>query len=273
MNIKRKACATMIFLAVFLLLQAPAAAQGHFEIGFHYSTWSIDILGNLIEDAISDSLETDLKDEILSDIQDEYPWLQERAYSQTVEFDSGGHNYGVEIRWYPGGADGSFSLGLSIEKTSMEVSLPEVSADLEMSDDSRFQGAASGSFLIEPLSFHLSFRWDIIPSSPVHPYITFGVGGAAFSSIEDGEVAFSYSGALTRPGEVPETFSGGETKTIRELQDELEEEDEEFLPLSFLPFVQLSLGLKGKITPNIHLLVDAGVWNGLLIRGGIAIRL
>jgi hypothetical protein len=40
-----------------------------------------------------------------------------------------------------------------------------------------------------------------------------------------------------------------------------------------LPFIQLNLGLKAKVTPNIHLMVDAGIWNGFIIRGGLAIRL
>jgi hypothetical protein len=40
-----------------------------------------------------------------------------------------------------------------------------------------------------------------------------------------------------------------------------------------VPFVQLNLGLKAVITPNVSLLVDAGIWNGFLIRGGVAFRL
>jgi hypothetical protein len=50
------------------------------------------------------------------------------------------------------------------------------------------------------------------------------------------------------------------------------EGDEFFLP-GLVPFVQLNLGLKAILTPNFHLLVDAGVWNGFLIRSGLSIRL
>jgi hypothetical protein len=261
------------FLLVGLAFSPGLSAQGHFEFGFHYSTWSIDLLGNVIENAVSDALETDLKEVILEDIQDDYDYLRERSYTQSVEFDSSGHNYGFEMRWYPGGENGSFSLGLSVEKTKMTVELPEVAAALDFTDNSEFQGSANGKFLISPLSFHLSFRWDILPASVVHPYITFGVGAAAFSSIESGEVSYAYSGELDRTGFPLETRSGGETKTIKELQDELEEEEEDFLPLPFLPFIQLNLGLKGRVTENIYLLVDAGIWNGLILRGGVAVRL
>lgn len=260
------------FLLVYLAMPPSLSAEGHFELSFHYSRWNIDILGNIIEDAVSDAIESELEETISEDIKNEYG-LDLVSYSQTVDFDSSGHNYGFEIRWYPGGLNGSFSIGLSVEKTSMKVGFKEITTDLEFSDNSNFQGTTIGEFLINPLSFHLSLRWDILPSSRVTPYITMGVGAASFSSIESDEVSYSYSGELTRPGFAPETETGGEVKTIREIQDELEEDNEDFLPLPFLPFIQLNLGLKGKITENIHLMVDAGIWNGFLIRGGLAIRL
>ncbi len=260
------------FLLVFLAVGPNLSADGHFELSFHYSRWSIDILGDIIEDAVSDAIENELEDTISEDIKNEYG-LDLVSYSQTVDFDSSGDNYGFEVRWYPGGQYGSFSMGLSVEKTSMKVGFKEITTDLELSDNSTFQGNATGEFLINPLSFHLSFRWDILPASQITPYITLGAGAASFSSIENDGVSYSYSGKLERPGFAPETESGGESKTIKEIQDELEAEGDDFLPLPFLPFIQLNLGLKGKITQNIHLMVDAGIWNGFLIRGGIAIRL
>lgn len=272
---------TVIPAVLFLLILAVPhlRAQGHFEFGFHYSRWSIDILRGLIEEGISDALETDLKDKFLKDIQSEHPYLKETSYSQDIAFDSSGNNFGFEIRWYPGGHDGSFSIGFSVEKTSMTVSLPEVSASLNLKDDltqeeASFQGDASGEFVIKPLSFHLSFRWDIIPSSVVHPYITFGFGAAGGTALEEAEVTYSYSGDLAVPGEDPEHYPEDiETKSLKELKDELEEEGEDFFLPGFMPFIQLNLGLKGKLTENLFILVDAGIFNGFLIRGGIALRL
>jgi len=267
--------------AVFFLLMLLApnlCARGHFEFGFHYSKWSIDILRGMIEEGISDALETDLKDRFLEDLREDHPGLQEVSYSQEVSFDSGGDNYGFEIRWYPGGENGSFSLGFSVEKTSMRVTLPEVSASLELTDldtgkSASFSAAADGELLIKPLSFHLSFRWDIIPSSFINPYITLGFGMAGGSALEEGTVTYSYVGDLSITGETPEKYEGGDTKSIKELKDDLEEEGEGFVLPGFVPFIQLNLGLKGKINDNLHILVDAGVWNGFLIRGGIALRL
>lgn len=281
MTKKRVAESIILVVGLVFLGQAlPAQSQtkGHWEFGFHYSRWSINLLRSTIEEGISDALETDLKDQILEDIQADYPYLMEKDYSQGVEFDSGGDNYGFEVRYYPGGEKGSFSIGLSVEKTTMRVSLPEVSAEMVLTDgftpqDAYFSATSQGEFLFKPWSFHLSFRWDIFPSSVVHPYITLGFGAATAAALEDAEVSYSYSGELSVPGEGAEPYSDSVYKNIKELKEEMEAEGEEFFLPGFVPFLQLNLGLKGVLTPNIHLLVDAGIWNGFLIRGGLSIRL
>lgn len=233
----------------------------------------------MIEENLSNSLETDLKKKFLDDIQSDFPLLTEKSYSQKVEFDSGGDNFGFEVRWYPGGAHGSFSLGLSVEKTTMRVSIPEVSASLGLEDavssppkTANFQARAESEFLIKPLSFHLSFRWDILPSSRVHPYITLGVGAAAGTALEEAEVSYSYSGDLVITGENPEHYDDSVKKSLKQLKEDLEAEGEEFFLPGFLPFIQLNVGIKGIITQNVHFLMDAGIWDGFLIRGGIAFR-
>jgi hypothetical protein len=262
-----------VVLLILVGLQSNLSAQGHFEFSFHYGMWTLDLLGDVVENAISDGLETEVRDTILEEIQKDYPGLVDPIYSQSLDFDSSGYNYGFEIRWYPGGQDGSFSLGFSLEQTEMEVELTEIASDMNFDDGSTFEGSATGDVILTPLTFHLSFRWDIMARSPVHPYITLGVGAATFSSIEEDEVYYSWAGELDVPGDPLTTYGGEEIRTIREIQDELEEEEEDFLPLSVLPFIQLNLGLKGKITENIHLMVDAGIWNGFILRGGIALRL
>ncbi len=267
-----------VFCFVLGAQAPPAQAQGHFELGFHYSRWSINLLRSFIEGGISDALETDLKNSILEDIQADYPSLEEMAYDQEVAFDSSGDNFGLEVRWYPGGANGSFSLGLSIEKTSIRIAVPEISASLSLRDsitgeEGHFAASSAGEFLIKPLSFHVSFRWDIIPSSVVHPYITFGLGVATGTALEGAQVTYAYSGDLTLPDESQEHYEDSLSKTLKELKEELEEEGEDFFLPGFIPFIQLNLGLKAKLSQNIHLLIDAGIWNGFLLRGGVAIRL
>lgn len=260
------------------LFFSPALAQGHFEFNLHYGRWSMNLLRPIIEDMLNEALEEHLKKNFLEDIQADHPELVEKAYSQQVRFDSSGANYGLELRWYPGGENGSFSLGLAVEKTSMKVGLPEVSAAYELEETlshqkADFAGRASGEFLIKPLSFHLNFRWDIIPSSPVHPFLTFGVGASGGSALEQSTLSYSYEGTLRITGKPDEGYSGGETKTLQELKSEREAEGEDFALPGFFPFIQLDIGLKARLTRNLHLLVAAGIWDGFLLRGGLSLRL
>ncbi len=253
-------------------------AQGKWEFGFHYSRWSLNLIKPYVEDSLNDSVATDLKDKFLEDIRADYPSLVERGYSQRTVFDSSGDNYGAEVRYYPGGRNGSFSVGVSVERTSMKVGLPEASSTLDLEESvshrtGTFQGIASGEFLIKPTSFHLSVRWDIFPSAGLHPYVTVGVGASTARAIDTGRFAYTYAGTLSVPGGPSREYLGGESKTLRQLIDEQKAEDEEFvLPVNFVPFFQLNLGLKGRLTENIHLLVDAGVWDGFLLRAGLAFR-
>lgn len=269
----------LVFLALgALFLALPVRSQGRWEFGFHYSRWSVNLLRGIIEDGIGEAMETELRDEILAEIQSDYPRLVDTDYSQSVDFDSSGDNFGFEARWYPGGHKGSFSLGLSVEKTSIKVSLPSITTAMGLRDQvtsqtGDFQAAAGGEFSLRPLSFHLSFRWDIVPSSIVHPYITLGFGAATGTALEEAVVTYEYSGDLSVPGYPPKQYGESVSKSLKQLKDELEEEGEDFFLPGFIPFIQLNLGLKAVLSPNIHLLVDAGVWNGFLLRGGIAFRL
>lgn len=262
----------VLILGLMLIFFAPnASAQGTFEFGFHYGRWSIDILRGIIEEGLSEGVESTFRDEFLTDIQQDYPSLTEVGYTQDVSFDSSGNNFGFEVRWYPGGRYSSFSFGFSVEKTSMTVSIPTVSAEMELSDGSSFEGSANAEFAMNPLAFLVSVRWDIIPTSAFHPYITFGLGGATGTALENGEFSYSWTGQLFVQGQT-EIYEGSDTKTLMEWKDELEEEEEDLFLPSFIPFIQLNIGLKGEVTENIHLLADAGIWNGFLLRTGIAFR-
>lgn len=260
----------VVFLMIIFL--APiASAQGTFEFGFHYGRWSIDILRGIIEEGLSDAVDTEFQDGFLDEIQADYPLLTDVGYTQDVSFDSSGNNFGFEIRWYPGGRYSSFSFGFSIEKTSMTVSIPTASAELELSDGSTFEADASAEFKMNPLAFLLSMRWDIVPNSPFHPYITFGLGAATGTALENGEFSFEWSGQLFIQDQT-DLYEDSDTKSLKEWKDELEAEEEDLFIPGFIPFLQLNVGLKGEVTENIHLLVDAGIWNGFLLRGGVAFR-
>jgi hypothetical protein len=275
-------CLSVLVLAVSAV--RPAAAQGHFEFGFHYGSWGLNLIKGVIDEAVSSALKSPMLDQVKED----YPDAVENYSTSSSNFDSGGSNFGFEVRWYPAGLEGSFSLGLAIEKTNMRVSLKDARSDFSVSftdtEDGKyktaaFSGAGSGEFQIHPLSFHFSLRWDIFPKAVVHPYITLGLGISPGSYLDKGVLSYDVHGTLTKPDGTAEQFpeageSGSGTKTLQELRREAEDKGNGGdIPFWFVPFVQLHLGLKAKITPAIHVLVDAGVFDGFLLRAGVAVRL
>jgi hypothetical protein len=266
-------------LSVCLFAAGPAqAATGRWEFNVHYSSWTLNLLRSLVEDKVGDALESDLKDRILESIQEDHPTFMERSYTQSVRFDSSGDNYGFELRFYPGGRNGSFSIGLAVERSSFKVAFPDVSADLVLEDTmtgqtAAFDGTANAEFVIKPMSFHLSFRWDIFSSARIHPYLTFGGGFSTVKSFLDARYVYAFSGILTNPDNSTEQHSDSDSKTLREIRDERLAEGEDDFPIKFLPILQLSLGLKARVTDSVHLLADFGVWDGFLFRGGLSIRL
>ncbi len=263
----------ILFIPIFLVFAISSlSAQGKLELGFHYGSWGLNIIRGAIEDGLNDALEEQLSEKILEDIQEVYPGAEQVDYDQVFSFDSGGHNWGIELRYYPSGYNGSFSLGFSVEKTRMRVTFDEVQVNMIFSAGSTFEGNAEAEYWMYPLSFHMSFRWDIMPTSQIRPYITVGFGIATGTALEKGEISYAYSGDLNIEGLDPERFENADSKTLEELKQELEDEGEDFVLPSVIPFIQLNLGLKVTVTDNLHLLLDAGVWNGLLLRGGVAFR-
>ena len=265
-------------LAVILFSAPGLLAQGKWEFGFHYSRWGLNLVKSLIEDKLNDTVGSDLKDRFLKDIQADFPGIRETGYSQKISFDSSGDNYGAEVRYFPAGWYGSFSIGFSVEKSTMKVGFPAVSSTMDLEDAATratgtFAGNANGEFLIKPLSFHLSFRWEIFPTAGVHPYITIGVGASTAAAINTSKYAYSYSGILTVPDGRSRNYSGSESKTLKQLRDEQVAKGEDFdIPVNFLPILQLNLGLRGRLTENLYALVDAGIWDGFLLRAGLAFR-
>lgn len=273
--------------ALVLTDASPAAAQGKFEFGFHYGSWSLNLLKPVVE-SLADSFAEEFKNKVFDKIQEDNPGvdLRELDFQNQVEFDSSGRNYGFEIRWYPAGENGSFSIGLAMEKNSFKIGLPNVSTVMTLEDMKTheiigFEGAGSADVQSEPLVFLLTFRWDIFPRGLIHPYFTFGLGAAGVSAWDETVLNYMFTGTANFPGEPLQTIAESGTKTFLQLKEEdvqrkIDEGSDEKpfdYPIKFFPFLQLHFGLKAKLAKFAHLLVDFGVLDGFVLRGGVAIRI
>jgi len=248
---------TFLIISTIIAFSQFALAKGEWQVSPHYGIWNLRPVEPMIEDFMGDTFETAFQEllEEYSDIID-----PGGEYSQSVNFESDGNNLALEFRFYPGGEDGSFSIGIAVEKSELRIAL-DCLAEYELADGSYVHGSGNGILLWQPTSYHLNFRWDLIPSWRLHPYIGFGAGIASFK------------GLLTYEATVEAYEASTETTIIQTVSEEINLEFLKYTEPKITPLViQLNLGFNFEITKNLYLLLDAGIWNGFLVRGGVCLR-
>ena len=232
-----------------------------FEVEIHYGQWTLDPIKGLFEEDLKKDLGKEIRKEVTNQLRESHPLLQQADYTQTLVFDSGGSNFGLEVRYYPRGREGGFSFGFSIEKTTIRLS---VDGDVKQNfnDGTHAQVDAYGSLEISPWTTNISLRWDLRPGWRITPYAVLGFGLGTLT----GEMSYEYSGRY-RWGGPDETVEDSETKTLKEAEEEV---DFNIPNIFFL--LQTHLGVRVKIIEHLHLRVEVGLWDGLLFRGGLAYR-
>lgn len=235
-----------ILVILCFLIFVPIKAKGNWEVGIHYSYWTIDIIAPFVED-ITPELEY---------------YDPEKG---SLNFDSNGNNYGIELRYFPAGKKGSFSVGISYERNNFRADL--TGAYNDVIDGNPVSASASGSIEMLPHSFNFNIRWELWPKSRIHPYFGFGFGVGA----QNGTFSY-YAKAVTTIEGVDVIEEETDTYTFDELITEYEEEEGEAFPVSIFPIVHIQFGFRGEITDNLYILAEVAVYDGLIFRGGIAYR-
>jgi len=220
-------------------LTLASSAQSQWEIGVHYSTWGTGYFGVDTKDKIPDAFD---------------------SYNGQLNFDPHGHNYGIEIRLFPGGKRGSFSLGFSYDRNYFN-------ADLSGSySEGGNTITGTGDIKLVPHSFNLDFRWELIPSARIHPYLGFGFGAGPLN----GTATLT---TVTRNDTTGATTTRTETLTLREAIDNIEKKND--VNLSFIgvfPIVYANVGLRAEIVDGLYALGEIAFYDGFIARGGISYR-
>ncbi len=233
---------------------------GHWEINVHTGSWTIDPVLGLFKDRLLDEMSEELQIQMVKKLGQTYSGLIKAVYTPTLELDSGGGNYGLELRYYNRGWAGTFSFGVSLEKTRIRLSM-NGSAEQTFTNGAKASAEASAALETSPLSTNFGFRWEL-GHGRLKPFISLGFGFASFSGTAD----YAYSGTY-QLGSIQDTFSDEDTQTFEELSESIDFA----IPQNILIF-QLGLGLKLDILKSLSLLAEAGIWDGLLLRGGLAWR-
>lgn len=234
---------------------------GKLEIEIHYGYWTLNVFKGLFEEDLTKELSDEIAEEIGIKIVESGYDVNRTGNDHDLLFDSSGSVYGLELRFYPGGRYSSFSLGVSIEKTRMKA-VVEGPVTVQFDDGSFAEMDAVGTVNLDPLFTNLSFRWDIKPTWVVTPYFVLGLGVAALN----GEVSYKYNGTYYWAGG-SEIHEDEDTRPIKEA-----EEDSDINLPNILPLLQINLGIRGEIIPHLHVRAEAGIWDGLILRAGIAYK-
>ena len=242
----------VISLVVLICFCGLTHGRGHWEVGIHYSYWSVNVAAPYIEKLIEENIAAEIE--------------RYDPSKGVLNFDSSGSNYGLEVRFFPAGKDGSFSVGLSYERNFFNG---DVNGDYQddLGAGMTEEATADGWFKLRPHSFHINLRWELWPQSRVHPYVGFGFGFGALAG--DMYVFATYSEKLN--GFTLYYEEEVEARTLKEALDELEDQGEEY-PLGFLPILQFQIGVRGEIANNIYLLGEVALYDGIVFRMGVAYR-
>lgn len=245
-----------------IVLQGTSEERGgRFEVEVHFSGWTIDLAKGAFEESLAKRAANEIREQVTDQIQANYGGdLAPSSYEQHLALDSQGSNYGFEIRYYPLGWRGSMSVGFSLEKTRIKVMMrgPVVQ---RYTDGSEAQVDGDARLETNPTTLGLSFRWDFLPSSRITPYFVLGLG---FGPLE-GTAAYIYTGTYRR-GNAEASISGEEDKTFDQLREEGEIDLDRFI------LFHLAFGIKGRVYKGLALKIEAGFWDGLILRGGLACR-
>ncbi|MBN2408372.1 MAG: tetratricopeptide repeat protein [Candidatus Aminicenantes bacterium] len=234
---------------------------GYFEIGIHSSLWSVDPVKGAFEDTLTKKAANEIRENLTDTLNESNDGnLAPSDDEQSLAFSSEGYNIGFEVRYYPLGRSGSMSVGLSLEKTKIKLSMKgPVTQRYADGSVATVEGDAYAE--ISPLSANISFRWDILPSWRITPYVVLGVGLGPLN----GTAAYVYSGTYRR-GNDQAGVSGEETKTFDDLREEEEIDLDRFILL------HSAIGVKGRVYKDLILKGEVGFWDGLILRAGVAYR-
>jgi hypothetical protein len=234
---------------------------GKFEFSAHYGQWSLNPLQNLFERELVDAIGDEVRDEVRSQVNSIQPGLVAEEFSHSLAMNSSGSNFGLEIRYYPRGRMGAFSFGLSIEQTQMRMAVSGLLRQ-DFASGAYAEVDAEGYIELSPITTNISVRWDFVPRWFVSPYIVFGLGVAAM----EGDLGYSYDGTLEWAGPA-EPLIDTYTRPVREAEEEMDIN----IPNIFV-LLQMNLGIRAVIMKHLTLHVEAGFWDGIVLRGGLGVR-
>ncbi len=241
---------------------ASADQGGHWEVSGHFSYWTINPILSVFEGTLTNKLGNEIQNEIDKKLRQSHAGLVGAKFTPNLQIDSGGSNYGLEMRYFASGWAGTFSFGVSLESTTLSLSLTGTPEQIFTNGTVADANVTAEMKTVPVFTTNFSFRWEI-GSGRVRPYFVLGLG---FGKL-DGSFSYSYSGTYRYSSLQEEIPAASVNKDFATLSQDIDFT----IPKMFVIF-QLHFGLKIDLIKGLSLLGEAGLWDGLLLRGGLAYR-
>ncbi|MCX7975088.1 MAG: hypothetical protein N3B16_11430 [Candidatus Aminicenantes bacterium] len=236
---------------------------GHWEINFHYGRWGLDPVLSFFEKNLKKRIGSEIRQELTEFLSSRYGSLTQSSYEQQFSLEIGGNNLGIGLRYFYLGETSSFSLGLSLEKTHLQLKAKGLITQ-NYDNGSKAEIESEAFIQADPILIHFSFRWDGVPRSFLCPYFIFGFGYGPTK----GKMGYSYSGNYQLAG-FKEPIKDSKDKSFKQWQ----QEEQSHINLEKIILIQLGLGLRLEIYRGFSFYFEGNFWNGFLINGGLAFRL
>ncbi len=238
-------------------------SSGKWEVSVHVSDWGVDLVKSIFENSVNKELGKGIRKEVTSQLENSHARLTKSTYEESLAFDSSGSNYGLEARYYPRGRTGFFSLGFSLEKTHIRL---QVAGPVRQNFTNGSYATVDSQAYLEtsPFTANVNFRWDFTPAHRFCPYFVLGFGVGSLS----GNVGYTYTGTYNFSG-FQESVTGSKVETFDQAE---QEEDITFNIPDLILILQLNFGLKAEVYKGLTILAELGIWDGFILRGGVAYR-
>ena len=245
------------------VVKSPYLLGGHWEIDLHYSRWGLEPVLSLFEKSLKKRIGAEVREEITEYLSSRYGSLTVSSYDQQLLLQVEGWNEGFGLRYFSKGASGSFSLGIYLERTHLRFK-SSGSIRQDYSNGSSAEVEAEAFLQADPVCGHISFRWDFNPRSRLSPYFVFGLGFGPLN----GRMGYSYTGIYKFYG-YQESIRDSQDKSFKEWQ----QEEDSHIHLEKIILLQACFGLRLELFRSLSFLLETGLWDGFLVRGGLAFRL
>jgi len=238
-----------------------------FEIELHGAIWSATPVARIFDTKLDEIYSREIVYSLTHALKNSPITIDpsEIDYNRDFQYTSSGNYYGISVRYYPKGGSSKFVIGISVDKTNVEVS---GKTEFNQNIIKSLSADGTGHVELQPILANLHFQYYFSPAKKLSPYMTFGLGAGILNKQDakinnfnfDLNASYEFLGAAFP---IKSNFAYS--------LEEIEQRSKKSIP-GIMPLVQLSFGLKANLSERFNINTEVGVYNGLHAKIGTGFR-